>query len=162
MDLVLQSGFNSVRLQSRPNNLDLTLRTTPSNLNLQSVAPNMILRASGSLVTIDANGGTYLATYNDVFPVTFMSLLAVQTIDKISISIIEEFDGTGASLKLGSTTDDDEFFETTEVELTTKDLVFEKDFSVDGPKNLKLTIVPGTAASKGIVKIQISTTKKGI
>ena len=122
----------------------------------------LILKVTGAVISsVNTNGGTYVANYNEVFPVNFITLSALETIDKIGIKITESFDGAGATLKLGNTLDDDAFFETTEVELT-EEMTFEKDFSEDGPQTLKLTIVPGSAASQGQVKIQISTTKQGV
>lgn len=141
-DLILKSGFNSLRLTNQAN--------------------TVILRATGALVSNQATGATYTAQYDEVYPVTFYIVPDTQALDEISVRISEAFDGTGATLKIGDLTISDRFFTTTETDLTEGGVTFQKGFDDEGEISLSLTIDPGTGASQGEVLIQVSTTKKGV
>ncbi len=142
MDLTLKAGYNTVRLANHNN--------------------TVILRAMGANVTSQSSGGTYSAQYNEVSPVTFYVVPNTQALDEISVKIVEAFDGTGASLKIGTAIDDDRFFEVTDVDLTDDGTTYQKGFDDLGEISLVLTIDPGVGATQGEILIQISTTKQGV
>jgi len=128
-------------------------------------ATDMVYRLKTDLTTwIDfsasGNGTTYLANYGDASPVPIFTLLSNQALDKIDVTIIQAFNGVGASIKIGVAGQDDRYFEAIDTELGLL-ATFSKDFSDLGPKIITITITPGTGASSGQVRIQISTTPSG-
>lgn len=109
------------------------------------------------------SGTTYLASYGDASPAIVFDVPADQAVDKVDIEVLEEWDGVGATILLGTLAAPDLFFGITpvqEVELTSL-AMFSKDFQVLGPVQVLLTIVPGTTPTKGTVRIQITTTPQG-
>lgn len=160
MDVVLHSNFNNIRLVNQTNTLKLV--NSSSSVKLGKPENTVVLRASATILTTQATGGTYTAKYNEVYPVTFYIVPESQALDKISVSITESFNGSGATLKIGTAASESKYFDVSDTDLTTVDVTYEKDFSESGEISLKLTIDPGIGATQGEVQIQISATKQGV
>lgn len=161
MNLTLKSGLNQIRLINQEHHIMLS---SPgfNQIRLVNKENTVVLRATGALVTNQATGATYSALYDEVYPVKFYIVPASQALNEISIKIIKSFDGIGASLILGDEDILDRFFSISDLDLTTEDVTYQKDFDDAGEIPLVLTIDPGTSASQGEVLIQINTTKKGV
>jgi hypothetical protein len=105
-------------------------------------------------------GTTIRFSYGDAATAHTFDVLAGEALNTIDLAILEVWDGIGAAVLIGTPTDPDAFFDSTDSEL---DAIasFSKDFFELGPLTVRITIIPGAAASTGQARAQISLTKAG-
>jgi hypothetical protein len=123
---------------------------------LQADLTTWILFASAG----GGSGTTYLASYGDSTPAIIFDLLSGQAINAIDVSVTEAWNGTGASIQIGVVGEPDRYYAALDTELTSI-ASFSKDFAELGPKQIILTITPGSTPTTGKVRIQVSTTLAG-
>lgn len=107
---------------------------------------------------IDSNSGVvfadnYAAAFGDATPFDFLTVPSGLLVQEIRIFVTQTWNGAGAGIKVGTTLDDDAFFDASETDPTML-ASFQKSFNIPGPITLRLTITPGGGASQGQIEIQ--------
>lgn len=107
---------------------------------------------------VDArDGSTYLASYGDSTPAVVFDLPAGVLLKGISVVVTQLWAAAGASVEIGVVGEPDRYFDSTESDLTEL-ATYAKEFSELGPRQIIITITPGsTPTPTGEVRLQIST-----
>lgn len=94
-------------------------------------------------------------------PVLAFTVPAGQALDNVELHVEEVWNGAGASVLVGDGTTADRFLGAADVELDAV-ATFERDFDdAPGPIPVVVTFAPGTGATTGRCRLQISTTAAG-
>lgn len=129
-----------------------------SAANFNESPPNIAYWIPVSNLETAIRGFVYTVFYGDVSPELVFTIPAGQSLDVISVEIVEAWDGSGASITVGTAGDPDLVFSTSDIELTIAGIVFEKNVNISGVVDIQVTIIPGSGASSGSIIIQGSTT----
>lgn len=112
------------------------------------------------LETIEANQGiAWTIAYNEVTTQTVLVVTASYVVNYGAVHVTVPWDGSGATLQVGTAADPDLFFGSDELELD-GEISFEKTFALEGPLTIIVTFAPGSGASAGEATIVINTTLK--
>lgn len=121
-----------------------------------------IITPGSPVVVIPGVGGySVLIPWNAVSPVTAWTLPASNRLDNIEVHVVDAWDGVGASISVGTPGDADAFFTPAQSELDVAGITYEQDFDQAGPISIIVTVVPGTGATMGAVRLQITVTEAG-
>lgn len=96
--------------------------------------------------------------WNDASPVSILALPAGQALAGVQVTVVVPFNGTAPSISIGVDGDQSRHFDASEIDLTTTDVVFDKDVNDSGPQTIKVWIVPGAGALAGRIKVQLLAT----
>lgn len=114
---------------------------------------------SGDIPTGGIVGGiSYDINWDSSSPVSVLALPADQAINGIQAKVLTAFDGVGAAITVGVDGDEERYLAAVDSDLFLADTVFDKDADDTGPRTVKVWVTPGTGASQGVVRIQITTT----
>jgi hypothetical protein len=116
---------------------------------------------TGVVVVPSTGGYTLQIAFNATSPVAVFTVPSTQAIDNIEVHVLEAWDGAGASISLGVSGDTDRFIGPADCDLTVEGRTYEVDRDDVGPVTIIATIVPGSGATAGIVRVQITTTAAG-
>jgi hypothetical protein len=110
-----------------------------------------------SLISTGVSGDTWVVDYN--YPTSFIgaSIPAGMRLSSVTCEILVPFDGIGAGLRLGTASDPDAVFSPTDIEITEASM-FDIASTLEGPVDLVTTVSPGSGATKGSARIQITLT----
>lgn len=92
--------------------------------------------------------------------VVILNLPAAQALDNVEVQILEAWNGTGASIAVGKVGTPSAYFAAGDVDVTELGTT-EADFDELGPLSVLVTVTPGTGATTGQARVQITTTAKG-
>lgn len=107
---------------------------------------------------ITPGGFVYKASFGDASPATIFTVPLGSALDRLTVEVTETWNGTGASVTVGTVATPDLLFDTTDTVLDAL-ATFDKDTYLEGSVAIILTIVTGVGASQGKVTIQGSVTK---
>lgn len=106
----------------------------------------------------DVGGIAVTVNYNSTSPVAVLSLPAGQSLNGIQMHVQTPFDGVGAQITVGIGGDQSRYMAAADSDLTIDDSVWEKDIEDEGPQTVNVYVTPGSGATQGSVRIQISVT----
>jgi hypothetical protein len=123
----------------------------------------IVITPGSPIVVVPGVGGyTVLIPWNvSPNPVTAWTLPANCRLDNIEVHVVESWDGVGAAITIGKAGSPSYFYDATQTELAVADVTFEQDFDEAGPLPIIVTVTPGTGATKGSVRLQITVTEAG-
>ncbi len=94
-------------------------------------------------------------SFDDDSPVTIGELPEDQDLIEASVVVLEAFDGTNPTLKVGTTSDDDSILEAADTELGVADTKFTKGVNLAGPEDVIATLtLDGATAGKALVILE--------
>lgn len=106
-------------------------------------------------------GTTYLVDIDtDPAGVVILNLPSNQALDNVEVEVLEAWNGTGASLAVGKVGAPSAYFAAGDVDVSELG-VLGADFADLGALSVLVTVTPGTGATTGRARIQITTTHKG-
>lgn len=123
----------------------------------------VIVTPGDPVVVVPGVGGyTVLVPYSlTPNPTVVWQLPAAQRLDNIEVHVLQAWDGVGASVQIGVSGQPALFFSAADSELDVGGETFVKDFDAAGPVDLLVTVAPGTGATQGQVRLQITVTEAG-
>lgn len=106
-------------------------------------------------------GTTYLVDITtDPAGVVILNLPSTQALDNVEVEVLEAWNGTGASIAVGKVGTPSAYFAAGDVDVTELGTT-ETDCDDLGALSVLVTVTPGTGATTGQARIQITTTAKG-
>ena len=123
----------------------------------------VIVTPGDPVVVVPGVGGyTVLVPYTlTPNPTIVWSLPAAQRLDNIEVHVLQAWDGAGAAVQIGVPGQPDLFFAAADSELDVGGETFAKDFDTAVPVDILVTVTPGTGATQGQVRLQITVTEAG-